>query len=768
MRILGRILLACVPLTAAGAASRFTFEDGRFSFTSGPAGIETGRVGVEADGKLRWADEVRPAWRPAGEGGTAEASFPEAGLDWKLHFTRVGDSVLTVASTLHNRSARPVRLGRVRLADGRLRLGGEPEPAVLLAMSGWQGPSRLRRLPAGGDAVSSQILAPLHRRGSSVLLSFLTFDRARTEHLVTSQAAVSICDFAGFALAPGATVAAETLWIDVDPDPFASLERWADAVQAHYRPVTWPKIPAGWVGWSWVDGFNVERYEDVVLRNAKAVRQRLAGEDIEFLWVSLGNLEGRRPGNWLRWNRTLFPSGPEELVRRLRALDFQLGLWVGAFWLNTELASDFERMRDAVLTYQGKPIIIPSGQWGASYAPDPTHPKTQAMLREVFTAYRQWGVRYYMIDFLNAVSGELPGQHRNDGYFDKKLIAGPQAYREGLRVIREAAGPDTYLLSSTGPTFYNIGYINATRAGNDYGEGRPLDGPGKGFYPGTFSINKANYWTSHLPATNAMAAHYFAHNKLFLSDSGNVLTVDKPIPLPDAQISATIFGINGGPVMLGDDIDRISEERLSLIRKVFPRLPECARPLDLFEAAEPDYPKLFHLRVRAAWDEWDLLAVFNYGNEIARHTVPLAKMGLDPAGGYAAWDFWEERSLGRQTGHLTVEVAPRSVKLIRLSRERAHPWVLATDMHVRQGQAEIADCKWDGAGRALTLRASRTGGAAGNVFVRVPPGLAVANPQGFWIAKDGSDQTLLIRAAFTFAGGAEEKTIRFQPVTAPR
>ena len=62
-----------------------------------------------------------------------------------------------------------------------------------------------------------------------------------------------------------------------------------------------------------------------------------------------------------------------------------------------------------------------------------------------------------------------------------------------------------------------------------------------------------------------------------LSDSGNVLTVDKRVPLTDAQISATLFGIKGGPVMLGDDIDRINEERLDLIRKVFPRLPECTR-----------------------------------------------------------------------------------------------------------------------------------------------------------------------------------------------
>ncbi len=753
-------------LATAGAAPRFAFDcdQHQFTFADGLVGLENARLSLEANGQRLRANQAKGTWQPAHHGGTSELTFDAPGLVWNLTFERTGKTVLQLASTLRNTSAQSIRLGRVRLADGPLRLGGgDPGQAVLLTMSGWQGSSRLRKFPVGGEPLSSRILAPVHHEGASVLLAFKTFDRAWTEHQVTARTAVSTCDFAGYALAPGASIAVETLWIDLGADPFTSLERWADAVQAHYRPVTWPKIPGGWVGWSWVDGFNVERYEDVVLRNAKAVRQRLPEQDIEFLWVSLGNLEGRRPGNWLRWNRTLFPSGPEELVRQLGALDFKLGLWVGAFWLNTELAADFERLHDAVLTYQGKPITISSGQWGTSYAPDPTHPKTQAMLREVFTTYRQWGVRYYMIDFLNAISGEVPGQHRNDGYYDKTLIAGPQAYREGLRVIREAAGSDTYLLSSTGPTFHNIGYINATRVGSDYGEGRPLDGPGQGFFPGTFVVNRADYWTSHMRATEAMASHYFAHNKLFISDSGNVLTVDKPIPLPDAQISATLFGINGGPVMLGDDIDRISEERLDLIRKVFPRLAECARPLDLFEAAEPDSPKLFHLKVRTAWDTWDVLAVFNYGNEIARHRVPLAKMGLDPASGYLVWDFWNERPLGRQTGSLDIEVAPKSVKVLRLSRERLHPWVMSTDMHVRQGQAEILDCRWDAAARTLTLRASRAGRHPGNVFVRAPAGMSVANPQGLWLAKDGSDQALLIRVAFSFSQVAEEKTIRFNP-----
>ena len=253
---------------------------------------------------------------------------------------------------------------------------------------------------------------------------------------------------------------------------------------------------------------------------------------------------------------------------------------------------------------------------------DPTHPLTLEQLRRVFTEYRNWGVRYYMIDFLNAIGGSTPGTFRPSTYADADIIPRPAPYRKALKVIREAAGPDTFLLSSTGPTFWNIGLFDGIRAGSDYGEGRPLDGPGKGFWPGTFVINKPTHWTSHRTATDALASHAFLHRKLFWSDAGNVLTVGQPVPLQDAQISTTIFGLSGGQIMLGDEISQLPPERLRLLRLVFPRSPESARAIDLFTSVDPDYPKFFHLPVRTAWDEWDLYAIFNYGPEPLTRSIP--------------------------------------------------------------------------------------------------------------------------------------------------
>lgn len=685
-----------------------------------------------------------------------------AEMRWSISSKPAGGAVLWTA-TARNDGTKPAAPGRLKLHEAELALSRE---TVALAMSGWQGPSVVKKV--SNEKLSSKTLVQLFDGTKAWQAGFVTFDRVATGHDLRwndARHAVIVeswCDFGKWMLAPGESVQAETLRIESGADPYAALEHWADAVAERYRPALWPKIPAGWVGWSWVDGFNVERYEDVVRRNARAIREKLSGFDIEYLWVSLGNLEGRRPGAWLDWNYKLFPSGPEALVRDLSQFDFRLGLWAGAYWLNSELPY-YEGLRDAVLLRDGKPITVPSSQWGTSYVLDPTHPNVKEHIRHVFETYRRWGVRYYMIDFLDAIGDSTPGTYRPDGFYDRRLISGPETFREGLKTIREAAGADTYLLSSTGPTLQGVGLVNAARVGTDYGEGRPLDAPGKGFYPGTFIINNANYWTSHLRATNAWASHWFTHRKLFLADSGNVLTIDKPVPLADAEISATIFGLNGGPLMLGDDIDRMDPSRLAIVKQLFPRLPEAGRPVDLFEAPDPDYPKVFQLAVKREWDEWRLIAVFNYQNQVLERKLDFGRLGLDPAVEHRVWEFWGTRSLGPYKGGFTAVVPPQSVKLYRISRRRDHPWLLSTDLHLRQGQAEIEDCRWDGAAKELTIRVQRPKGERGNVYVTVPPGLALAEAEGLWLAKDGRDGSLVVRVSLEFDDHAPvERRLKFR------
>lgn len=653
---------------------------------------------------------------------------------------------------IHNATAQPVALRRVTVKEVPLRLSPE---AVALVLSGWQGPSNVRRI-AAAKLVSKTVLQIWDpARGEATQVGFTTFDRADAYVEIEGGVARAVCDFNGYLLAPGATVESERVEVMRGGDPVEALHQWASRVQRHYRPRIWPTTPVGWVGWSWVDGFHHEKYEDVVRRNAAAIRARLRGFEVPYLWVSLGNLRDREPGNWLVWNEELFPSGPRKLVADLREQDFTLGLWAGIFWMSSRLKQASEELRLAFLQSEGKPITVAHRELGDQFVLDPTHPRAQEFIARTFRAYREWGIRYYMIDFLYSVSNTTPGRFLPDAYANAKLVPAAEAYREGLRVIREAVGPDTYLLSSTGPTLQNVGLVDGARVGTDYGEGRPLDGPGKAFWPATFVVNRPDFWTSHRRATDALATHFFTHRKLFLADSGNVLTIDKPVPANDARITATIFGINGSPMMMGDDIDRMSPERLAMLKQLLPRSPEAAEPLDLFTAPEPGYPKVFRVAVETPWEKYSLYAIFNYGDEILQQTVALREPGRQ-----TVWDFWEERQLGMVERELRLTVAPRSVKLVRVAPERSHPWLLSTDLHIRQGQSEIESVEWKD--ERLTVVARRPAGESGNLFLRVPKGRRLKEPRGWFIAKDGNDEALIVRAPVNFdAGGRAEVRIEF-------
>jgi hypothetical protein len=68
---------------------------------------------------------------------------------------------------------------------------------------------------------------------------------------------------------------------------------------------------------------------------------------------------------------------------------------------------------------------------------------------------------------------------------------------------------------------------------------------------------------------------------------------------------------------------------------------------------------------------------------------------------------------------------------------------------------EILSCQWDPAARTLSGRAKRPPGEKGSVFVHAPDNVRVANPRGHWIAKDGRDQSLIIRCVLNFGADGE-------------
>ncbi len=732
----------------------------------------------------RWGIEDAEVQKLEGSPWQLRLRFSAINLTWIVRVEiDAAAGILSLSSILENNGDEPISLGQIwSFWAAKLPVG--PDTVYLPGMSGQQERMVMRVSdPAapGSSKVKNQYYDPAGP--TAIQVGFTSFLRADTEvrHRATADGVFDVMaqtDFAGWQLAPGANTPVETFILQVGSNPHAQLDRWAEIVAARLQPRQWPVAPLGWLGWSWVDAYNVEQCEEVVLRNCAAINRRLAGFGLDYVWVSIANLPGGHPGAWTGWNTNNFPSGPEKLVQQLRELGFKLGLWCGPFWVSADLKEEMAELEGAFLRNPdgsllvsldhwryGDAALLPVEQRPPLYALDPTHPKALAFLERAFTANRELGVRYYMIDFLYAGAGNLnrPGPLPGADHaplHNPQIVPGPEAFQTALQVIRAAAGPDTYLLASTGPTLHTVTVADGIRTGNDFGEGRSI-AKDSFFYPATSVINSSSFWTGCLPALRNQAAAHYTHRRLYINDSGNVLTVDQPLPLSDARINATIHAMCGGPTMLGDDVDRMANSRLALIKKTLPRAPEAASAVDLFDAPAPDHPKIFHRHVEQEWGSYEVVAVYNFTPEPLHLPVVLSRLGLTAETDYLVWEFWDERYIGRVQNHLDAFVPPGTVKVYRLVRDEGQPVLLGTDLHVLMGQMEISSCRWDAASRTLHGRAVRPVGERGSVFIHAPDNVRVADPLGRWIAKDGRDQSLIIRCALDFSAGAAEWSVSF-------
>jgi alpha-galactosidase len=139
------------------------------------------------------------------------------------------------------------------------------------------------------------------------------------------------------------------------------------------------------------------------------------------------------------------------LVDTIRAGGRRAGIWLAPFLTGA---------RTTLATEHPDWLVGPAGfNWGQDQAGlDLTHPGMQEYLVEVFSGLRDLGIDYFKLDFLYA--GAIPGtRHRP--------LDGVQAYREGMRLIREAVGPDAFLVGCGAPLLPSIGLVDAMRVSPD-------------------------------------------------------------------------------------------------------------------------------------------------------------------------------------------------------------------------------------------------------------------------------------------------------------
>ncbi|MDG9714226.1 glycoside hydrolase family 36 protein [Streptomyces sp. DH10] len=209
--------------------------------------------------------------------------------------------------------------------------------------------------------------------------------------------------------------------------------------------------PAPTVWCSWYEYFT-QVTEDDIHENLRAMDTLDLPVDV----VQIDDGYQRALGDWLTLSGRF--RSRASIADKIRSRGRRAGIWTAPFLVDpaSELAAEHP---DWLVRDTAGGFAHAGRNWGHDLRVlDTTHPDAAAYLTEVFTTLRAEGYDYFKTDFLYA--GALDGVRLAD-------VDPLTAYRSGIRLIRDAIGPDSYLLGCGAPMLPSIGLFDAMRVSPD-------------------------------------------------------------------------------------------------------------------------------------------------------------------------------------------------------------------------------------------------------------------------------------------------------------
>ena len=529
---------------------------------------------------------------------------------------------------------------RVELsADGGLEqvrvlvkpIGVRPLRRVFLRFPGGQGAvpalntSRTRMLLLPDDGFVEKGVVTLGRSRGTVVSRFLTVLRSPSGSFLAGVGDVS-SDFSFF------RVDGETLEAGVEPNRAIRKEEQyclvfgvgddpldlLDAYGRHLRPLgrTAARSVTGWNSW---DYYGASVTMDDLRTEMAAIKTSPLRSKLTHIVIDMGW--------WTDWgeNQTnrRFPASFRAIAREIEEAGFVPGVWHAP--LQCSPWTHLGRHRQELLVKDEDGSAATSG---GNAIFDWTQPEVLQILHDWFSALRKAGFRYFKLDYIYSEAVRLMTHRADDSVGLLAMI------RNGLKVIRDAVGEDSYILNCGAARECSMGITDASRISTDIHA----------------------FWSHIWHNSREIACHLWEQGNLWNIDPDFAIvrshdTTDDPFPnyiyrrrawtdrnhfwmagpeasLSELQVWLTVVHMCGGDVFLSDSIARLNRRGMEALGKLFPRLTSAARPLDLFENPCPRF-----------WlgrsDGLHQLAILNWEDEAAPIVVP---RGIDvPSSGTDLW-----------------------------------------------------------------------------------------------------------------------------------
>jgi hypothetical protein len=585
------------------------------------------------------------------------------------------------SGSLHNGSTEPQIHNKVRTVSAGVQTGVALPEVKTLGTGGLLSPDK-----NPGSYAFLSVVDPASRSG--VVGGWLTHDRGSgvvfspvKDGAVRMQAQI---DYGRLRIKPGADADTETFALGWFDDARIGLESYADAIAKVYS-ISLPRQKAGFC--TWYMEKHAGACDEVHLPEVSAVAAKeLKPFGFEFIQIDDKWQDGIS-GNGPKKNFTThapngpYPSGMKKAADNISQLGLVPGIWFMPFAGNFKDPVFKDHQDWFAKTSEGKPYET---AWGGTCL-DMTIPAVQEYVRSIVHRISyDWGYRLFKMD--GFWTGSATKQvYINNGYVEDGIgdaeFKNPdktniEALRDGTRLVRKAAGPDVFLLGccvsqnmrSFGGSF---GLLDAMRVGPDTG--------------GTIgSPHGSRLW--------------FLNGRVWWNDPDCVF-VRKSMTLDRARLNAAWTAVSGQLFYTSDWMPETPMERLDIVKRCIPAHGLAARPVDVFES---DIAKVWLLTDTRQAARRDVVAFYNWNNKTDDISIKTDRIGLPPASGYVAFDFWADKFISPFSDTITASLPGNSCRILAVRPVSDMPQLLSTSRHVTQGIVDVTDEKWDGANSALS------------------------------------------------------------------
>jgi hypothetical protein len=560
-------------------------------------------------------------------------------------------------------------------------------------------------------------------------------------------------EFGRVVVAPQQTLDSETFAFGFFDDIRDGLEKMADAT-ATLNNIKLPPRYSGYSTWyhGKATGSTGALDEKRMAELAKFVKDsRLNEYGLDFLQIDDQWQVHRRDFTAHKPNAP-YPSGMKQTADAIKENGLFAGIWLTPFgWQGRDFQDDKPNENKTALKDHPDWFVHKSDgsiywvRWAGDCL-DMSNPQAREFLSGVIkTMTHDWGYKLLKIDGLWSgmactilyPSPAYRDDHLGDAVFYDKTKSNIEIYRDGLRLIREAGGPDVFLLGcniaqNMRTMGGSIGLVDSMRVGPDI----------KAEWPAVVRCAKPASWL------------YFWNGKVWHNDPDCVM-LREPLTIDMARGWASWVALSGQINLVSEWLPALPKERLDIYKRSIPNHGGTARPVDLLDR---EVAQMWHLPWGEGENRHDVVGMFNWNSpknvktgsgaleepnapgakkpaekpdpdagKPITFTIDPARVGLPVAKGYIGFDYWKNEFVAPFSGSREVEVPAGACSILVLQPQADHPQLVGTSRHVTQGAVDVLACTWDAAAKTLRGKSKVVAGDDYELRLFAPAGAKLGN-----------------------------------------